>query len=70
MGKNLFTEFEIKELEKNPNVLRVSEHFISYDLNFKIKAVLEYHKGKIPSQIFIEYGFKFEIVVKNSPENA
>ncbi len=67
MGKNLYTAFEIKELEKNPNVLHVSEHAISYDLNFKLKAVQEYNNGKIPSQIFIEHGFKLEIVGKKQP---
>ena len=41
MGKNLYTAFEIKELEKNPNVLHVSEHAITYDLNFKLQAVQE-----------------------------
>ena len=70
MGKNLYTAFEIKELEKNPNVLHVSEHAITYDLNFKLQAVQEYNNGKIPSQIFIENGFKLEIVGKRQPQKC
>jgi transposase len=70
MSKNLFTEYQIKELEKNQNVLRVSERAISYNSNFKIKAVLEYKSGKIPSQIFIENGFNLEVIGKNQPKRC
>lgn len=62
MSKNLFTEYQIKELEKNPNVIRVSNRSISYEPDFKVKAVKEYHKGKSPSQIFIEHDFNIEVI--------
>ena len=70
MGKNLFTEYQIKELEKNPNVLRVSERSITYHPDFKVKAVLEYQKGKVPSQIFIEHGFNLELIGKKQPKRC
>ena len=70
MSKNLFTEYQIKELEKNPNVLRVSERAISYNSDFKVKAVMEYKSGKIPSQIFIENGFNLEVIGKNQPKRC
>ena len=70
MSKNLFTEYQIKELEKNPNVLRVSERSITYHPDFKMNAVLEYQKGKIPSQIFIEYGFNLELIGKKQPKRC
>lgn len=67
MSKNIFTEFQIKELEKNLNVVRVSERSITYHPDFKIKAVEEYNQGKIPSQIFTEHGFNIDIVGKDQP---
>jgi transposase len=70
MSKNLFTEYQIKELEKNPNVLRVSERAISYNSDFKVKAVMEYKSGKIPSQIFIENGFNLQVIGKNQPKRC
>jgi transposase len=70
MSKNLYTEYQIKELEKNPNVLRVSERSISYHPTFKVKAVQEYNNGKIPSQIFIEHGFNLEVVGKEQPKRC
>jgi transposase len=70
MSKNLFTEYQMKELEKNPNVLRVSERAISYNSDFKVKAVMEYKSGKIPSQIFIENGFNLEVIGKNQPKRC
>jgi transposase len=70
MSKNLFTEYQIKELEKNPNVLRVSERAISYKFDFKVKAVMEYKSGKIPSQIFIENGFNLEVIGKHQPKDV
>ena len=48
MSKNIYNEFQIKELEKNPNVLSASEKSISYSPGFKLKAVKEYKSGKIP----------------------
>ncbi|QIZ09493.1 IS3 family transposase [Priestia megaterium] len=70
MSKNLFTEYQIKELEKNPNVLRVSERAISYNSDFKVKAVMEYKSGKIPSQIFIENGFNLEVIGRHQPKRC
>ncbi|MGE7603442.1 hypothetical protein ACQKL5_13280 [Peribacillus sp. NPDC097675] len=48
MSKNIYTEFQIKELEKNPNIISASEQSISYHPAFKTKAVKEYKKGEIP----------------------
>lgn len=70
MSKNLFTDYQINELEKNPHILRVSERAISYSPDFKIKAVMEYQSGKIPSQIFIENGFNLEVIGKKQPKKC
>lgn len=60
----------MKELEKNPNVLRASERSISYSSEFKTKAVAEYKSGKTPSQIFIEQGFYPEMIGKEQPKRC
>ncbi|WP_311282651.1 HTH domain-containing protein [Peribacillus simplex] len=70
MSKNIYTEFQIKELEKNPNIISASERSISYNPEFKTNAVKEYKKGKSPSQIFIEHGFNLEIIGKEQPKRC
>lgn len=70
MSQKIFTEYQIKELEKNPNIVRVSERSITYHPDFKYKAVREYQNGKIPSQIFIEHGFNLELIGKQQPKRC
>lgn len=70
MSKNIYNEFQIKELEKNPNISSVSYRSISYSLEFKMKAVTEYKSGKTPSQIFIEHGFDLEMIGKGQPKRC
>ncbi|MEH7128758.1 hypothetical protein V7103_11175 [Neobacillus drentensis] len=67
MSKNLFTEFQFKELE-NSIVQRVSDWSIPYQLDFKVKAVKEYHNEKTPSQIFIENSFNIDVIGKDHPK--
>jgi transposase len=70
MSKNIFNEFQIKELEKNPNVLSASERSMSYNPEFKLKAVMDYKNGKAPSQIFIEHGFDLDMIGKKQPQRC
>ena len=67
MSKNIYTEFQIKELEKNPNVQSATERSISYHPDFKLKAVTDYKNGKSPTQIFIEQGFDLDMIGKKQP---
>jgi transposase len=67
MSKIIFNSFQMKQLEKNSNVSKVSDRSISYKPEFKVKAVLENLKGKSPLQIFIENGFDLEIIGKDKP---
>lgn len=57
MGIHYFTDEQVKELEKNPNVKRVSHKSITYQEHFKEYFILEYNKGKLPREIFMESGF-------------
>ncbi|MEH7336815.1 IS3 family transposase [Neobacillus drentensis] len=62
MSKITFTPREIKILQKNPNVQRVSERSITYSDSFKNKFMDEYLAGKLPRQIFIENGFDIDVI--------
>lgn len=62
MTKIAFSIKEIKALQKNPNVQRVSERAITYTDAFKNKFMDEYLAGKLPRQIFIENGFDVEVI--------
>jgi hypothetical protein len=44
MTKKL-SKSQIKELEKNPNVIRVNDHTITYNPNFKVKHYVKILKG-------------------------
>ena len=57
MGIHYFTDEQVKELDKNSNVKRVSHKSITYEEHFKEHFIEEYDKGKLPGQIFKESGF-------------
>jgi transposase len=69
MSRNHFTEHQIKELEKNPNVVHASDRSISFSPSFKLKAVHEYNLGKTSSQIFSENRFDLNLIEKNNPKD-
>jgi transposase len=67
MKKKLFSKSQMMELQKNPNVLRVTEQAITYHPDFKVKAVLENIKGESPARIFMDHGFDLDIIGKGLP---
>src|SRR5690606_5627036 len=71
MSKITFSTKEIKALQKNPNVERVSERSITYTDAFKNKFMDEYLAGKLPRQIFDENGFDVDIIgIKRIEQSA
>jgi putative transposase len=62
MSKITFSDKEIKKLQKNPNVQRVSSLGITYSDDFKDKFMDEYLAGKFPKQIFEENGFHIDVI--------
>jgi putative transposase len=62
MSKITFSNKEIKKLQKNPNVQRVSNLAITYSDDFKNKFMDEYLAGKLPRQIFEKNGFDIDII--------
>ncbi|MEC0304318.1 HTH domain-containing protein, partial [Terribacillus saccharophilus] len=70
MSKIIFTEFQQKQLEANPNVLKVSDRSITYSPAFKVAAVKENLNGKGPYQIFTEHGFDVSIIGEKKPKQC
>jgi len=71
MSKQLFSQKQIEQLQKNPHVLKVSERTITYADAFKSKFIDEYLAGKTPRQIFEEYGFDMEVLgIKRVEQSA
>lgn len=70
MSKIIFKEIQIKQLEKNKNVLKASERSISYCPDFKIRAVKENQQGKGPSQIFLENEFDLAVIGEKKPKQC
>jgi len=67
MEKKSFSKSQIKELERNPNVIRVNKKTITYNPDFKVQAVHESLDGKGPAQIFKDHGFDLDIIGKDIP---
>lgn len=67
MSKRLFSAFEQKQLESNPNVNHVSDRSISYAADFKVRAVQENLSGKGPMAIFLDHGFDLKLIGSDKP---
>ncbi|AIY72862.1 hypothetical protein NT98_5802 (plasmid) [Bacillus cereus] len=70
MSKIIFNEIQMKQLEKNKNVLKAWERSVSYYPDFKIRAVKENQQGKAPSQIFLENGFDLAVIGEKKPKHC
>lgn len=62
MSKVIFTDKEIKILQNNHNVKRVSSLAITYTDDFKSRFMDAYLSGKLPRQIFNENGLDEKIL--------
>lgn len=62
MSKKTFSEKEIKILEKNINVKKVSSKAITYTEDFKNEFIIKSNKGILPRRIFEEAGFVVDII--------
>jgi hypothetical protein len=66
----IFTEYEMRILGSNPNVLKVTEKGITYQPAFKLHAVSSYAKGRTPTQIFLDAGFDIHLIGKEKPKDC
>jgi len=62
MGKRRFNKEQIKQLLSNPNISKCSEKAITYNKDFKIRAVRQYQSGLVSKQIFQEAGLDAKLV--------
>lgn len=71
MSKVTFTDQDIKILQNNPHVQRVSQVAITYTDTFKQLFIDEYLAGKLPRRIFEEHGFDLHIIgIKRVEQSA
>ena len=67
MQKRKFTEEQKLELQKNPNVKKVTSVGVIYSNDFKRQAIELYEKGFSAIDIFIQAGFNIETIGKENP---
>lgn len=60
MSQKKFNEKEMKYLNQNPYVKKVSEKSITYQDEFKHLLVLQLDEGKTPRMVSEEAGFEYE----------
>lgn len=70
MSKILFSEKDIKKLEKNINIKTVSNKAITYTDDFKNEFIMKSNKGIFPRQIFEEAKLDIEILGKHRIKEA
>ena len=71
MSKRRFTAEQVKELFKNANVDNCSEKSITYNKNFKVRAVAKYYEnGYSPRMIFEEAGFDISVLGIDTPRDS
>lgn len=56
-----YTVKQIKELEKNPYVYKVTKHKLYYTAKFKEDFWISYQAGNAPRKILSDFGFDLEI---------
>ena len=67
MQKRKFTEEQRQELQKNPNVKKVTSVGVLYSETFKKEAIGLYEKGISAIDIFTQAGFNIETIGKENP---
>ncbi|WLD92656.1 hypothetical protein [Alkalihalobacillus sp. AL-G] len=70
ISRRFFNEFQRKQLENNQNVRHVSDRSISFQPEFKVKAVKENLEGNGPMDIFKEAGFDVDIIGHKKPNQC
>ena len=56
-----YTEKQIKQLEKNPYVFKVTKHKLYYTAKFKENFWVSYQAGNTPRKILTDFGFDLNI---------
>ena len=56
-----YTVKQIKQLERNPYVFKVTKHKLYYTAKFKEDFWISYQAGNSPRKILIDFGFEIDI---------
>jgi len=71
MSKRTFTEEQIEELLKNESIAKCSSKAITYEKDFKIKAVRQYNEGGMTcKEIFRQAGLDLNLVGRKQPKEC
>jgi transposase len=70
MSRELFTQEQIDELLKNPNISYCSDRSITYTKDFKLLAIKLYEQGLTSSEIFRQAGFDLNVVGRHQPKHC
>ena len=71
MSKRIFTKEEVEALLQNRNVERCSEKSITYNKDFKLAAVKQYHEqGMTSREIFKQAGFNIDTIGRHQPKEC
>ena len=62
MSNITFSKEQIEVLKGNKWVKSVTKKTISFTIDFKIAFINEYNMGKLPKQIFKDYGFDVNVL--------
>lgn len=66
----LLSDSDRKDLENNPNVLKVTRSTVTYKPAFKIKAIKQLLKGFTPKHIFEEAGINLSLFSDDYPKKS
>lgn len=69
-ANKMFNELEVKQLEANPNVVRVTKKHIVYSVDFKNAALRAYNAGQSPAEIFVQAGFELDVIGSKNPRRC
>ncbi len=70
MGVHIFSEDERKELLANTAVLRCGNNTITYNQEFKVKAIQQYENGVPCKEIFRQAGFNLAVIGRTTPKDC
>lgn len=65
-----YNKEQIEELSRNPNVRKVTEKYIAFTDEFKVRAVELEKMYFLPKEIFKEFEFPEFIIQSNVPKNT
>lgn len=70
MSKRIFNQEQIELLMGNKNVSKCSDKSISFDKEFKLRAVTQYEEGMTSMEIFRQANFDLNVIGRDTPKSC